>query len=134
MSARVRPASRDRLHARVDGERERIHHQPASDRRATDAGEHDPVLEPFAAGGRPHGRALRLGDPLRAVGPAGRLEQRNPDVLLLLEAHGHFLADVDLVGVAADDVRREPDRRVLGERHDRDRVRRRERRQPLDGG
>ena len=42
-----------------------------------------------------------------------RLEQREPHVVVLLEdhAHGHF--DVNVLGVAAHDVRREPDARVL---------------------
>ena len=117
--------------AGVHRQREGIPHQAPPDRRATDAREHGPVLEPV---GRPRGpgrRALRLGDALGRVVAAGRLEQREPDVLVLLEADLDLLADVDLVGLAADDVGREVDARVLGQGHVGDRVRRFEVREPL---
>ena len=58
------------------------------------------------AGGRGVGRS-RFGDPVDRVGRAGRLEQREPHVVVLLEAHRDLLADVHVVGVAADDVRGE---------------------------
>ena len=59
--------------------------------------------------GGPGRRAPRLGDAVGRVVAAGRLEQREPDVLVLLEADRDLLADVDLVGLAADDVGREVD-------------------------
>ena len=77
-------------------------------------------------------RAFGLGDQLVGrVGRAGRFEQRQPHVLVRLEPNRHLLADVDVVRVAADDVRREVHRRVVGERDHRDRVRRLEAGQPL---
>jgi hypothetical protein len=89
------------------------------------------VLEPFGgdrrAGHRPH----RLADAVDRVVVTCGLEQRKPDVVLLLEAHLHPLADVDVVRVAPDHVGREVDAGVLLERDVRDRVRRRERGGPL---
>ena len=84
----------------------------------------------LVTGGRVTGRAGSL-TAVDGVGGAGRLEQWEPHVFVLLEPHLHFLADVHLVRVAADDVRREVHRRVLGERDVRDRVRRLEAGQPL---
>ena len=60
-----------------------------------------------------------------------RCEERQPDVLLLLEPDLHPQTDVHVVGLRIDDVGREADTRVLVERHDRDDVRRREVREPL---
>ena len=86
--------------AGVDGQRQRVDHQPAPDRRSTDAREHRAVLEAVARQRRARRRPLRLADEIdRVVVLAGRLEQRQPDVVVLLEAHGHLLADVDVVRV-----------------------------------
>ena len=64
------------------------------------------------------------------VGP-GRLEQGDPHVVVLLEADRDLLADVDVVGFAPHDVRRETYGRVLGERDVGDHIRRLEVREPL---
>jgi hypothetical protein len=113
----------DRDQAGVDGQRQRIHHQPAPDRRPADPGQHRPVLEPVAARRRTGGRAPGLAHQVGGVGLARRLEQRQPDVVGRLEPDHDLLANVDLVGVAPDDVGREVDGRVLGERHVGDDVR-----------
>ncbi len=125
------PGIGDRVEARVDGERERVDHQPPADRRTTDARQHRAVLVAVVVHRRTDRRVLRLGDALARVGLPGRLEERDPDVVVLLEADGDLLADVHVVGVAADDVGRQADAGVLGERDDRDRVGRLEAGEPL---
>ncbi len=54
-----------------------------------------------------------------------RCEERQPDVVLLLEPDLHPKTDVHVVGLRIDDVGREANTRVVVERHDRDDVRRR---------
>ena len=109
MSSRVSPASATaaRQASTVSDSGSTIRRRPIAER--PDAGEHRPVLEAVGGHRRPGRRALRLGDPVGRVVAAGRLEQREPHVLVLLEADLHLLADVDLVGLAADDVGREVD-------------------------
>jgi hypothetical protein len=119
---------RHRGQAGVDGQRQRIHHQPAPDRRPADPGQHRPVLEPVAARRRTGSRAPGLAHQVGGVGLARRLEQRQPDVVGRLEPDHDLLADLDLVGIAPDDVGREVDGRVLGEGHVGDDVR------PLEAG
>ena len=121
----------DRLQTRVDGEGQRIAHQTAPDLRTSDTGEHHAVLEARAARGRPRRRALRFGDAVDRVGLPGRREEREPHVVVLLEAHRHDLADRDVLRFAVDDVRGEVHRGVLGERDVRDHVGRLEPGKPL---
>ena len=125
------PGIGDRREARVDGQRERIDHEPPADRRTADARQHRPMLEAIVGDGRSRGRALRFGHQFRRVGGTGRFEQRKPHVFAGFEADDHLLADANVVRVAADDVGGEVHRRVLGEGDDRDRVRRLEVGQPL---
>ena len=70
------PGVGDRLEAGVDGERERVDHEPPADRRPTDAAEDGPVLEALVAergaGDRPH----RFGDPVDRVDRPRQLEER----------------------------------------------------------
>ncbi len=63
--------------------------------------------------------------------PTHRHEDRDPDVVPLLEPHGDRHPDVDVPGVAVDDVGGQPNRRVVVEFDDRDGVRRGESGQPL---
>ena len=82
-----------------------------------------------AAGGE---RSDRLRHAVDGVDRARRLEERQPHVLVLLEADRHFLADARRrTGSHADDVRREVDTGILGERDVGDHVRRLEGRVPL---
>ena len=107
----------------VDRERQRIDHQATPERGTSDTGEHTRCSKrSLLTGGRGVGRC-RCADAIDSIGGAGRLEQREPDVLLLLEAHRHFLTDADDVRVATDDVRRESYAGVFGECHDRDHIR-----------
>ncbi len=120
----------DRGEAGVDREGQRVHHQPAPDRRPAHPGQHRPVLEAVVAHRRPGRGAHRLAHPVDRVGLARRLEQRQPHVLVRLEADHHLLPDVHVPGLAPDDVGREAHRRVLGQRHDGDDVGRLEPGQP----
>jgi hypothetical protein len=122
---------RHRRQAGVDGEGQRVDHQPAPDRRPAGAGQHRPVLEPVVADRRSGRRTRRLAHPVDGVRLARRFEQREPHVIVLLEADDDLLADVDRVGVAPDDVGREVHRGVLSERDVGDHVGRLEPRQPL---
>src|SRR5690242_12877748 len=56
----------------------------------------------------------------------GRPEDRHPGLARLLEGHGHGHPDADRLGVAADDVRGEPEPALLLELHNRDHVRHRD--------
>jgi hypothetical protein len=75
--------------------------------------------DPVRGRHRSEGRAPLL----RRAGQPATTDQRQPDVVGRLEPDHDLLADVDLVGVAPDDVGREADGRVLGERHVGDDVR-----------
>ena len=105
--------------------------------RHADAGDRDPVLE--LVGAAPSGARRPRAAPARRRGAAasastsaaGR-EQREPHVVVLLEPHLRRAArSCTVVGLDVDDVRREPDARVLVERDDRHDVRRRRLGQPL---
>ena len=117
--------------AGVHGQRQRVDHEPATHAGAADAGQHRLVLEAVAGRRGAGHEGLRRLDRVRPVRLTRGREQRKPDVPLLLEAHRHLLADMHLVGLAVDDVGRQPDARVLFERHHGDDVRRREVRVPL---
>jgi hypothetical protein len=123
---------RHRGQARVDGQRDRVDHEPAPHARLADAGQRDPVL---VLPGRSHGTqcgadVTGLGQRARSVGFGVRFEQREIDVFLLLEAHPDAHPDVHLVRLAADDVRRQARAVVLGERDHGHDIGRRERGQP----
>ncbi len=109
------PGIGDRLEAGVDRQRERIDHEPPTECGAADATEHRLVLEALVteggAGERPH----RLLDPIDRVQFARQLEERKPDILLLLEADRDLLADLHVGGFAADDVGRQVHAGVLGQ-------------------
>ena len=84
---------------------------------------------PRGAGERSH----RFLDTVDWVELARQLEQGQPDVLLLLEPHGDFLADLDVGGVTPDDVGREVDAGVFFQRDVGDDVGGIEARQPAMG-
>ena len=131
MSSSVRPASSTAARQASIGERQRVAHQPPAHRRAADAREHRLVLEPVGRQRHVRRRQRGLADQVAVVELAGRGEQREPDVLVLLEADRHLLADAHRLGVAVDDVGGEAHRRVLGQRHVGDHVGRVEAREPL---
>ncbi len=116
--------------AGVDRQRERIHHQAPSEPRAPDPRQDAPVLEALFVDRRARARADRLSDPVDRVDRTGRLEQRDPDVLLVLEADRDLLSDPDVARFTPDDVGGEVDAAILGQCHVGHRVRRREVRQP----
>ena len=124
------PGVLDRGEAGVHGQRQRVPHQAPADGRAADPRQHGPVLEAVGRHGGPRRRPLRLGDGVGGIVPAGRLEEGEPHVLAGLEADLDLLADVDLVGLAADDVGGQVHGRVLGQHHVGDHVRRLEVRVP----
>ena len=78
-------------------------------------------------------RSHRFPDTVDGVDLAGQPEQRQPDVLFLVEPHCDLLADLDVVGVTPDDVGREVDAGVFFQRHVGDDVGRIEARQPAMG-
>ncbi len=119
--------------AGVHGQRERIDHEAPAEGGATDAAEHGPVLEALVAQRGAGERAHRLRHPVDGVHRSRQLEQGQPHVLLLEEPDGDLLADLDLRRLAADDVRREVDARVLGQCDVGDHVGRFEVRVPLVG-
>ncbi len=55
-------------------------------------------------------------------GAVDEAEQRQPDVVVLLEDHLDLLTQLQLLGVAVDDVGGQPDSRVFGDRDLRDDV------------
>ena len=90
------PGVGDGREAGVDGQRQRVDHQAAPERRATDAREHGAVFEAISAHRRARRRPFGFGDQfLGCVCPAGRFEQGQPHVLVRLEADLHRLAEVD---------------------------------------
>ncbi len=133
----------DRREARVDGQRERVAHEAPADLRHPDARERDLLLELVAsthwAGHRPRRLQRRVVvDRQRGRGRCARggivrerLEQGEPHVGEVLERDLHAHADVHVVGIAVDDVGREPDARVLVDRDHGDDVGWREVREPL---
>ena len=114
-------------------ERDRVDHEPAADLRHADAGDGDLVLEllraPSASGARVMRRRVDGGE-RTLVGLAGGLEQRDPHVVVVLEAHLHLHAHEHVAGLAAHDVGGEADAVVLLDGDDRDHVGRREAREP----
>ena len=127
------PGVGDRLEAGVDGQREGIDHEPPPDLRPPDAAEDGAMLEALAAEGRAGDGTLRWRDAVDRVDGSGRLEQGQPDVLVLLEEDGDLLADADVRGVAPDEVRRQVHPGVLGQRDVGDDVGRIEVRMPAVG-
>ena len=123
----------DGLLGGVDRQRDGVDHQPAADLRHADAGDGDVVLELRRRASASAGRTWtsRVDGGERALlGVAGGLEQRDPHVVVVLEAHLHLHADEHVAGLAADDVGGEADAVVLLDGDDRDHVRRREAREP----
>ena len=127
------PGIGDRLQAGVDGQRERIDHEAAAEPGATDAAEDGPVLEALVAEGGAGEWPHRFLDAVDGVDLARQLEQGKPHVLLLLEPDRDLLADRDVGRLAADDVRRQVDAGVLGQRDVGDDVGRVEAREPPVG-
>lgn len=116
MSSRVRPASATaaRQASIVSDSGSTVTRRPMADRHAR---EHRAVLEALVAGRGPGRGPGRLGHPVDRVERAGRLEQRQPHVVVLLEGDLHLLAHGHVVGVAAHDVGGEAHRRVPGKGH-----------------
>ena len=133
MSSSVSPASATAAEAGVDGQRQRVDHEPAPDRRPPDAAEHGAVLEALAGHGE---RGIgRSGAATRSTGsraPVGSNSGSHTSSSLL-ETDGDLLADADVGGGAPDDVRRQLHPGVLGQCDVGDDVRRREVGQPTVG-
>ena len=127
------PGVRDRGQAGVDGQPQRVDHQPAPHARLPDPSQHDPFLKLRGRSPGAGGADVTVGrDGEGLVRPLGvGLEQRDVDVAGLLEQHPDGHPDAHVGGRAADDVGSQPDPVVLLERHHRDDVGRREVRQPL---
>ena len=113
----------DGADARLDRERERIAHQPATDLRHPDPRDRHLVLELVGRRHRPGvPDRLVLGGQRPGLGVAGGREQREPHVVLLLElAPPPSCRRARRVGLAPDDVRGEAHPVVLLERDHRDR-------------
>jgi hypothetical protein len=108
----------DRGLAGRDGQRQRWHHQPPPDFRHADSGERHLVFEFLRGQHRPH----ELSEPLRfdlvdrqrrGFCVCDETEQRQPDVLVLLEDDLHLLAQFKLFGIAVDDVGGQSNSRIL---------------------
>ncbi len=129
MSDGSQPGVGDRLLGGRHRQRDRVDHEPTADLRHADAGDGDLVLELLRAlRHRPrHARRLVDGGEGTLVGLAGGLEQGDPHVVVVLEAHLHLHAHVHVAGLAAHDVGGEADPVVLLDGDDRDHVRRGER-------
>ena len=119
------------LEACVDGQRERVHQQPATECGPADAGQHRAVFEPVLADGPARLGTLGLGDGVTGGQPTGRCEEREPHILVVLEPDGHLLADGDVGRITVHDHGGEPDPGVFFQSHDGDGVGRLERRMPL---
>ena len=104
-----------RLEAGVDGQREGVDHEAPAELGPADPAEDGAVLEALRADRWPRRPAHRGGHPVDGIDRAGGLEERQPDVLALLEAHGHLLADAHVGRLAADDVGGQVDRGILGQ-------------------
>ena len=85
MSSIVSPASAIAGQAGVDGQRERVDHQPPAEGGAADAAEDGLVLEALVAEGCAGERPHRFRDPVDRIDRARQLEERQPHVLLLEE-------------------------------------------------
>ena len=121
MSSRVRPASAIAASQACDGQRQRRHHQAPPDLRHADPGERHLVFEFLRREHRPDVLAETLRRDLvdrqrRGFGVFDETEQRQPDVLVLLEDDLHLLAQFELLGVAVDDVGGQPHPRIFGDR------------------
>jgi hypothetical protein len=129
----VEPRVRDGRKAGVDGEAERVDHQPAAHAGLPDTGQGYLLLELPRRSARAGGADVAVGrDGEGLARPAGiGLEERDVDVGGLLEQHPDGHPDAHVAGRAVDDVGGEPYAVVFLERHDRDDVGRREVRQPL---
>ena len=66
------PGIGDRRQAGVDGQRQRVAHQPAAEVGTADARDHRPVLVPIVGERQPHGRPRRLDHPVDRIELAGR--------------------------------------------------------------
>ena len=132
MSSPRQPGVGDRGLGGFDRQHHRVGHEAATDPREPDAGDRDLVLELVARlrhrAGVVDRRVRRRERPLLAL--TGRLEQRDPDVLGVLEQHLHLHAHEHVVGGHVHEVGGEADAVVLLDGDDRDQVRRREARDP----
>ena len=116
------------LETGIDGHGKRIDHEPPADGRAPHTRENGTVLESLALQRRTRDRSFGRGNGIGDVRSTRRLEQRQPDVLVLLEADDDVLPDMDVGRITAHDGGGETDTGVLGEGHDRDGIGR------LEGG
>ena len=91
------------------------------------------MLEAFVAQGRAGEGSYRFGHTINGVHRSRQFEQGQPDVLLLEELDGDLLPDLHVGRLAINDVRREVDPRILGQRDVGNDVRRIEVRQPAVG-
>ena len=121
-----------RLEAGVDGEGERVHHEPPAHARSARCrrARRRCSKRSSPSGGRGVGRTGSGTRSTGSVAPVGS-NSGNQTSSCCSKRTCHLLADVDVVELAADDVRREVDARVLGERHVGDHVGRLEAGQPL---
>ena len=133
MSSSVRPASATASRHASTVSDSGSTHQPAPDRRATDTGEHDPVLEAVArsAGGRGVGRC---GSGIRGRRGRSRRSARTAGARRPRAARSARVTSWPMWTSSGSQPTMFVVSRtvgVLGERDDRDHVRRLERRQPL---
>ena len=125
MSLDRQPGVGDRLQAGVDGQRERVDHQPPAEGGTADAAEDGPVLEALVAEGGAGQRPHRFGDPVHRVDrrPSARTAAATrPPVGGTWTVTSWPISTSP--GVAAHDVRRQVDAGVLGQRDIGDHVRR----------
>ena len=124
MSSRVETGVGDRGQAGVDGERQRVDHQPPSERRASDAREH-------RLGARTARRSIGAPAASGSCGSPTRSGASGPPVGSNSGSHTSSCCSnrtttswpmCTSLGIAPDDVRGEPDAGVLLERDDGDHV------------
>ena len=93
----------DRREAGVDGERQRVAHQPAAEVGTADPRDHRLVLVAVVGQREPHGRPCRFDDPVdriesrRSARTAG--STRPSSIGGVLEQHAHLGAHLDVVGL-----------------------------------
>src|SRR3974390_3801860 len=101
----------------VDGERERVDHEATSEARTTDAAQDGAVFEAVVGEGSARSRPLRRWDPVDRIDRSGQFEQRDVDIVLMLEADAGLGAHRDIPGKERGGVGGEADRAVLPSAH-----------------